>query len=298
VALLTFALGLGVGLAIQAARSRPESNKQTEVSQNRSIYPGEPTTVSPSKSESPTSVGTEAPPAPVAESAEDRLRLAREIWAQFSRPRFWKDKEARDEIMPKLDLLGPEHAAFFIEKFRDPNVKHDQKKEAVRLAVTCGGPEAAALLLDLLCAGGAREARDYRLNALVVLKGKSAPEIPFDESLRIAAHALLVSEAGWDRALARSLLAYGKAADWMPIVCEAAKSDVDGLMRSEAVELLVKRGGAEGLAFLKDYKETIRTMAPNPRYGPGAADEVERQRDRLGRVVDEAIERLESQLKK
>lgn len=298
VATLTFALGLGGGLAIQASRT-PAPPSVPPVARHDPSTPKEPPVV-PEKGAAPRGSESQTDPAPASvDSAEDRLKLAREIWAQFSRPRFWKDKEAQDETLPKLDLLGPEQAAFFIEKFRDPDVKHAQKKDAVRLAVTCGGPDAATLILELIDAPESSEARDYRLLAKIALQNPDRrPELPIEGVLWDRAMAFSNTAQGWDRVLAWNILTYGDSAVWKPILMEAARSVNETMCRSEAVELLVMRAGPEMLPFLRENKEAIRTMTPDPRYGAGAQQEVERQRDRLGRVVDNAIQKLEQKLNK
>jgi hypothetical protein len=121
--------------------------------------------------------------------------------------------------------------------------------------------------------------------------------MPVNGALLNGAMALRSSDSGWDRALAMNLLSFGDRREWFPILTEAARTDRDGLIRSETVEILVARGGAEALAFLREHKETIRTIPLDSRNGPGAAREVEFQKERLGRVVDEAITDLEKKLK-
>jgi len=300
VAAVTFALGLGGGLAIQAARI-PEGPTGFPVAGSKPPPIADRIMVTNLTTRSPLPQSTNEPIGSPVESAEERFKLAREIWAQMSRPRFWKDQEAQNETLPKLVRLGPEHASFFIERFRDPGTNHEAKKSAVRLAVTSGGPDAAELLLEVMQAGPAQEAFDYRMNAFIVLKGEGGggmPELPFSEALNISVIALLTSENGWDRSMALSVLAFGDPAHWKPIVKEAAKSDTRSLMRSETVKLLVARGDADILAFFRDERAAICSTAPDPRYGPSAAQEVERQRERLGRVLDQAITDLESKLKK
>ena len=67
------------------------------------------------------------------EDRPTRLHLAESIWTQLSRSRFWKDRDAQDETLPKLKLLGPDLTEYFIDRYREKDLTRSQKCEAVRL---------------------------------------------------------------------------------------------------------------------------------------------------------------------
>jgi len=234
-----------------------------------------------------------ADPVPASDdSSEDRLTLAHVIWAQMSRPRFWKDQEAQDETLPKLKLLGPDMAGFFIERYREEGLTRELRSEAIRLVMACGGPAAADLLLELMQAPLSEEMKILRLAPIAALSAvrasftKPPKDFPVSEALWNGAMALRTSEGAWDRVLAFSVLTLGKREEWMPILMQAARTDSSGLVRSETVYLLAQRGDADTLAFLRDHRAAI-TSAPQ-----------ERERLRLDRVIDEALQELEHRFKK
>ncbi|HZL71279.1 MAG TPA: sigma-70 family RNA polymerase sigma factor [Planctomycetota bacterium] len=294
VAALTFALGLGGGLAIQAARD-PEPFGLTPVTRNEPapVFEDSVRTFQESPQRAPESTAVPAS-APV-ESPEERLKLAREIWGQMSRYRFWKDRDAQDETLPKLKQLGPDLTAYFIDRFREEDLSRAQRGEAIRLAIACGGPLAADLVLELARATS-NEARHQRVAAMAALQGGFTlppAEFPVSQDLWAAALVLRTSDSGWDRVLSMTILTYGKREEWTPIVTELVRSDPESLARVEVVKLLAQRGDAGVLAFLRDQKTAI-SLVPF-RFSEAWT---EQERSKIGRCVDEAIENMERRLKK
>jgi DNA-directed RNA polymerase specialized sigma24 family protein len=294
VAALTFALGLGGGVAIQAARD-PGPSGQAPVTRNEpapvSEDPVRTFKESPQRAPESNAVPASAP----VESPEERLKLAREIWGQMSRYRFWKDRDAQDETLPKLKRLGPDLTAYFIDRFREEELTREQRGEAIRLAIACGGPLAADLVLELARATS-NEARHQRVAAMAALQGGFTlppSEFPVSQDLWAAALVLRTSDSSWDRVLAMTVLTYGKREEWTPVVTELARSDPESLTRVEVVKLLAQRGDAGVLGFLRDQKTAI-SLVPFK----FSAAWTEQERAKIERCVDEAIENLERRLKK
>ena len=294
VAAVTFALGLGGGLAIQAARNEepPKALTALEVRRN----PQERLMVS-NLTRTPIPASAPMPGDASAEDAEARLGLAEEIWAQFKRPRFWKDREAQDDTLPKLKRLRPDLTGFFIERYREPELTQEQKASAIHLAMMCGGQSAADLLFELIQVPYSEETKKLRWASIAALSAvrddyTPAPkDFPVSASLWSSAMTLLTSKGGWDRVLAVSVLSLGKRDEWMPVLSNTARTDSSGLVRSETIYLLSLRGDASALAFLRDQRGAITDVPPesNP--------PVERHRQMLERIIDEAIEKLERRLK-
>jgi hypothetical protein len=303
VASITFIAGLTGGMLIGAARpgasrieaktgdtSRQQSSPQAPIGSTMESSVAEPS----------------AKTAPNA--ADDSGRLAEELWelmsAHESRGLLTRGKSHRERLLE----LRPDMADFFIRKFKETSTATDTSQQrAMEMAISCGGPKAAAFVEELMQIPVDR-LNSFRFRtavAFMLSDGHLAPrprEFPVDESLLTRARLLQASTENEDRRLAAAVFGRADKNVALPLLKAMVQTDKDPYVRHMGLKQLGRIGDDATLGYLRANRDALaaemfgQELQQQQPYKPGSGPVIAIGPTTHTRAIDDAIEHLEERL--
>jgi len=203
----------------------------------------------------------EARPTRPALDPEAGNRAAAELYAGLTDPTIHEDQAAWLRMLGRLGEIDSSMTAWCVKKYRDSKPKVDSV--ALELALGSGGPEAVALLKEIL--GSSPSLPEERVKLGIVLNGQSMISrigrgLPVDDELARLGERALAQTDPWERMAGIGLLGLqdteGSRAQLQSLVSQEPNEHA----KEAAIRALGKVGNRASLEFLGGY--ALATIPP------------------------------------
>jgi len=186
---------------------------------------------------------------------EEEARKAEEVYKQLSHPTINEDPKAFMRATGWLADLRPTMTPIFVKKYREAKPKHDSI--ALELALGSGGPEAAALLKEIL--GSPSTSMAERIQVGISLSGEGllttimATSVPVDPELANLGMSSLALTNPLERLAGVGILGLQSSDQSRSALQSLVVQDKDEQVRIAALHALGRVGDRSTLEYLYSY---------------------------------------------
>ena len=204
------------------------------------------------------------------DGVEQKLLMAREIWEATINERSLSGKDTKKflKAIGNMAKLDPDMTVFFVQKFHELEGKRE-RTDALRLAITCGGRDAAELIKKIL--NDPMSTQGYRFFIGIQLTGEGMDSglnpIPVDQDMVRLAGQYQASASAWERRITVGIFGNWDSNESRAALENLAANDPDIGVRAAAIRALGQVGNRSTINFLYGYMD--RTAYPlDPDKGP------------------------------
>ncbi len=188
----------------------------------------------------------------------DPMAVPAELWGLARTMRKRPSGDAQMRAMKLISSLKPDHAAYFITRFKEARDDPDTRRIAFEMVLTAGGPDAADFSAELLRDPGLDgTSRSGVLAGLVRMNSGLMPSrLALTESLARVADHLIASADPSDRAAAAAILGMkARDGDVEHALRNLVENDPSDVARRAAIFALARGGSSDTQAWLKEFQE-------------------------------------------